>query len=306
LLSTVQDLGRRGAAWMGVSPSGAADGLSARMANRLLHNDDNAALLETTLSGISLELTCAARIAVTGADAPLIAAGQELPLWRAHALPAGTRLTIGAATLGVRNYLAFDGGIETPPVMGSCSTDVVSEFGGHLGRRLQRGDVFALKAPGDADEDMRLRDAAASRALTRLTPDMLSTLRDHVLHRPALLRVLPGPHAQRIAPRSRASLFGQAYRVSIHSNRQGLRLEGQPLAAGAAVELLSVGVCAGCVQLPNDGLPILLLSEHQTTGGYPIVLCVISADVARAAQLAPGDEMRFERTSYADAAKILV
>ncbi len=286
LLSTVQDLGRSGVGELGVSPSGAADALSARAANRLVGNPHGAAVIETTLTGFSFTALQTVHIAVTGAGAQLMVAGGKKPLWQSMRVRAGAEVKVSAAEHGLRNYVAFYGGIDVPLVLGSASTDVSAAFGG-LGRPLARGDKLGIHA---VEGEMPERDAC-------IRPSARPFWRQ-----PATLRVLPGPHVASFAPDDLERICAQTYRVSPRSNRQGLRLDGRPLVGHDGFDVISSGVCAGCVQMTSEGLPIVLLAEHQGTGGYAVPLALISADLPDAAQLRPGDELRFARVSFAEAA----
>jgi biotin-dependent carboxylase-like uncharacterized protein len=273
MLTCVQDLGRTGAGWMGVSPCGAADWYSARAANRLVGNDDGRPLIETTLSGTSFKISCDAVVAVTGADAPLAIGERVCERWVAHAAPAGSMVVVGAARRGVRSYIALDGGVQVPELFGSSSTDVTSGFGGRI---LERGDELALGP--DAKNVAAL--VGRQRSSLRLTTD-------------AVLRVLPG-----IDDRLTPPLLANTYTVSARSSRQALMLDaGRSGSAGAPADIASFGVTAGCVQIANDGTPMVLLVEHQTTGGYPVAACVIYADLPIAAQLRPGARVRFAMVS---------
>ena len=290
LLATTQDLGRAGAGVCGVSPAGAADWLSARIANRLVGNPPDAALIETTMTGVTFVALETLRIAVTGADAPVVIAGGDKPQWQSLRVRAGNQVKVGAATRGLRSYVAFAGGIDAPLLFGSASTDTTSGFGGP-GRALVRGDTLRLHPRDGELVETETTISGSSRPFWR---------------QPATVRVLEGPHAGRLSHTDLESLCAQTYRVSPRSNRQGLRLEGRPLAAGGGFDVLSCGVCAGCVQIASDGLPVLLLAEHQTTGGYAVALVAISADLPDAAQLRPGDGIRFQRVTRAQAVQALV
>jgi biotin-dependent carboxylase-like uncharacterized protein len=285
LFATVQDLGRRNVAALGVAPSGVADWLSARAANRIVGNPQAAALIETTMTGISFKALDTLLIAVTGADAQLQVAGGKKSLWQSHRIRAGTEVKLSAAERGLRSYIALYGGINVPMILGSASTDVSGAFGG-LGRAFARGDNIKLNAvEKDIPDDGRLIRASA-RPFWR---------------QPATLRVLAGPHAGRFSPNDLDFICTQAYRVSPRSNRQGVRLDGKPLGGHEGFDVVSCGVCSGCVQVSSDGLPIILLAEHQTTGGYAVPFTVITADLPDAAQLRPGDEVRFARVTFAEA-----
>lgn len=283
LLTTIQDLGRHGVGASGISPSGAVDRFSACAANRLVGNDDGAAVIETTMTGASFDATAPMVVAVTGAEASIVVGGRSRSAWRTLHLAAGDRIAIGPPTGGLRSYLAIGGGIVTPRVLASASTDVSGGFGG---RRLVPGDALEIgsDAVGDA-EPVSLAFPAAS-----LPP----------LRAPFALRALVGPDAATIGHEAIDALCSATFRGSARSSRQGLRLEGAPVPGGTG-DAISAGVCAGCVQLPGDGLPIVLLAEHQTTGGYPVALVVITADIGLAAQVKPGDDVRFERVDRAGA-----
>ena len=272
MLTCVQDLGRRGAGWMGVAPSGAADWYSARAANRLVGNVDDAALIETTLSGTSFKISRDAVVAVTGADAPLAIGERVCEAWVAHAALAGSMIVVGAARRGVRSYIALDGGVSVPELFGSSSTDVTSGFGGRI---LQRGDELVLGPV--------IKNASAligkRRPALRLPTD-------------ATLRVLPGLD-ERLTP----ALLANSYTVSARSSRQALMLDGGRSGATAPPDIVSFGVTAGCVQIASDGSPMVLLVEHQTTGGYAVAACVIYADLPVAAQLRAGTRIRFAMVS---------
>ncbi|HEY5094756.1 MAG TPA: biotin-dependent carboxyltransferase family protein [Candidatus Eremiobacteraceae bacterium] len=273
MLTCVQDLGRRGAGWMGVSPCGAADWYSARAANRLVGNDDGRALIETTLSGTTLKISSDAIVAVSGADAPLAIGERVCEPWVAHAAPAGSLIVVGAARRGLRSYIALDGGLRVPEVFGSSSTDVTSGFGGRI---LERGDEFEL------GPDAKRTASLVGRRLPSLR-----------LPTDALLRVLPGLDG-RLTP----SLLSNTYTVSARSSRQAMMLDGgRDGSAGAPSDIVSFGVTAGCVQIASDGAPMVLLVEHQTTGGYAVAACVIYADLPIVAQLRPGARVRFEMVS---------
>jgi biotin-dependent carboxylase-like uncharacterized protein len=270
-----------------VSPSGFADWLSARAANRVVGNAQNAALIETTMTGVSFKALRTLRIAVTGAVAQLNVSGGAKALWQSVRVRAGGEVKISVAQRGLRSYVAFYGGIDIPSVLGSPSTDITAGFGGVHGRALARGDMLSLRpTEGEFPEEDKAI-AVTARPFWR---------------QPALLRVLPGPHAKRLSPEDLAFVEKQTYRVSQRSNRQGVRLEGRAIPTRGGFDVLSSGVCAGCVQLTSEGLPIILLAEHQTTGGYAVPLVVITADLPDAAQMRPGDEVRFRVVTFPEAA----
>lgn len=278
LFTTIQDFGRPGYRASGVPLSGAADRVSLVVANSLVGNPPGAAAIECTLLGPTLRFDTAATVALAGAAFP------GLPAGRAIRVAAGTELALGHVTAGCRGYLAVAGGIDVPKVLGSRSTFVPAALGGFAGRVLRAGDRLAMG------------EVAAT--VTASLPLLLDTVR-----RPRVLRVVPGEHAEWFGD----AVWGQIFRTSNRSNRMGVRLEGQPLAAAngvgpvAAGSLRSIPVFPGTVQVPPDGGPIILLADAQTIGGYPVFGHVITADLPRAAQLRPGDEVCWQPVSLAEA-----
>jgi biotin-dependent carboxylase-like uncharacterized protein len=262
-LATVQDLGRPGYAHLGVPHSGAADRDSLRLANRLTGNPEGAAALELTFGGAALRFEEPAWIAVTGAP---VAGAMNSP----RHVPAGAVVEFGTPRAGVRTYVAVRGGIDVPAVLGSRSTDLLSglgpaplKAGDRLGVGPATGRITVDVAPGFEPEDE------------------------------PVLRFVAGPRDdwfETLEP-----LTCGAYEVTAQSNRVGVRLDGAPLTRRRDGELASEGMVTGAVQVPPDGLPIIFLPDHPTTGGYPVAATVITTDIARVAQLRPGQRVRFRR-----------
>jgi antagonist of KipI len=285
--TTVQDLGRHGYQQYGVPVGGAMDRHAFVLANRLVGNPDRDAALELTLKGPDLLFEQETVMAITGADLMPVLNGTVVPTWTSLQVPAGSRLAFGARRRGTRGYLAIAGGIDVPVIMGSRSTHVSSRTGGLQGRALLAGDVLVAGVPS---RDM---DSVIGRAVPeRLRPRYATT---------ALLRVLPGPQDDCFADGALELLTSHPYRLSSRSDRMGYRLEGPTLAHTGTGPWLSDGTAMGALQVPPDGQPILLMADRQTTGGYPKLAVVISADLHLAAQLMPGDTITFEATTLAQA-----
>jgi KipI family sensor histidine kinase inhibitor len=294
-LTTVQDLGRPGLAHLGVPPSGAADPGSLRRANELVGNDEDEACLEITLGRLALRFGCAAVVALTGAPAPIrlssADAGDDGPAHEtAFSVPAGSLLRLGAPPDGLRSYLAIGGGIAAPSVLASRSTDVLSGLGPPLLRPGGRLPVGRPRSRPDNRHGQQLRTArpAATSRSARATSPAASVTE---------LRVIAGPRDDWFAPAAMTALTGGSYQVTAASNRSGLRLAGAPLRRARERELPSEGMAAGSLQVSHDGQPILLLADHPTTGGYPVIGVVVSADLGVAAQLRPGQRIRFRLVS---------
>jgi KipI family sensor histidine kinase inhibitor len=282
-LATIQDLGRPGYAHLGVPRAGAADPGSLRRANRLVGNADGAAGLEVTLGRLQLRFHAAAVVAVTGAPAAVsVTAGTRdeaaAPGEIAIGVPAGAVLRLAAPADGLRTYLAIRGGIDVPAELGSRSADLLSGLGP---RPLRPGDRLPVGAAGPAPAPRATKTAAGP-------PGPPPDGKD-----PVTLRILAGPRDDWFDPAALRLLTGAGYQVTPASNRTGLRLSGPELSRARGGELPSEGVVAGALQVPPDGQPILLLADHQTTGGYPVIAVVHSADIGRAAQLRPGRRVRF-------------
>ncbi len=266
--TTVQDGGRYGWQHVGVPVSGPMDWWSFEAANRLVGNDPAAAALEVTLIGPELELGRDAIISVVGAAFELTVSGRPAPMNQAFAAGAGTRVSFGRRLRGARAYVAVDGGIAVPEIMGSRATHVTAALGGHEGRALRRGDVLPLGAP-------RAAEASGKRVKVPHLPD----------EEAGILRAVPGPEP---VPEA---FWDTTFTVSAQSDRMGFRLDGGPLPAPGS--LLSSGVAMGTVQATPSGTCVLLMADRATSGGYARIATVITADLPRAGQLAPGDRVRF-------------
>ena len=270
-LTTVQDTGRPGWAGIGVTRSGAADRSSAALANRLVGNPAGVAVLEVTAGGLRVRAERALLVALTGAPSPADVAGRPAP-WNAPLpVPAGAVLSLGAPSAGLRSYLAVRGGIDVPEVLGSRSTDTLSGLGPPP---LRAGDRLPVGPPGP---DQPVVDVAPVAAPGRT----------------AVLRVLPGPRRDWLAPSAWTALTTAAWTVGTASDRVGLRLAGPVLARAREGELASEGLVPGAVQVPPDGAPVLFLADHPVTGGYPVLAVVVTPDLPAAAQVRPGDVLRF-------------
>ncbi len=276
-LTTVQDLGRAGLAHLGVPASGAADASSLRLANSLVGNAAGAACLEVTLGRLVLRFDSAAVVAVTGAAVPVIVGNEEFGSGTAVAVPAGSVLRLGAPPTGLRSYVAIDGGIGVPPVLGSRSADCLSGLGP---RPLRPGDWLPVERPRSLlMEGLRPRPRAVGPALPATgTPE---------------LRVIAGPRDDWFGATALDVLAAASFVVTPASNRTGLRLSGPALRRSRPGELPSEGMAAGSLQVTHEGQLILLLADRPTTGGYPVIAVVVAADLGLAAQLRPGQQVRF-------------
>lgn len=282
------------------------DRFSARVANRLVGNDDGAAVLEMTLKGPTIEFEDDALIALSGADLSPRVADVSIPGWRALLVKAGTTLTFGPARWGCRAYLAVAGGIDVPEVMGSRSTHLRAGFGGYEGRALRGGDDLQRGAPSELAEEIAAgapRDTGQRTfALTqkRIGAQSIRSIFDR-----STVRYTTGCEARLFGAATRAAFDETTFTVSPASDRMGFRLTGRALEIDDEQELPSRGVAFGSVQVPRGGEPILLMADHQTTGGYPVIADVIAADLPLVAQRKPGDKLRFQRVDVGEAQRVL-
>lgn len=288
-LATVQDLGRPGFGHLGVPSGGAADAGSLIQANELVGNVAGAAGLEFTLGRAVLRFGCDAVVAVTGAAAAVTVGDGAAGYGTALRVPAGAVLRIGAPPAGLRTYLAVRGGIDTPLELGSRSADLLSGLGP---KPLRAGDVLPVGQPGSTGQPGTAGHSGHSGQPSR--PAGLPQPSAPAPGGAAALTVVPGPRDDWFTEGALELLCGEGYTVRPASDRTGLRLDGAALPRAIEGELASEGVVNGALQVPPDGRPILLLAGHQVTGGYPVIAVVVSADLGKAAQLRPGQAIRFQ------------
>jgi KipI family sensor histidine kinase inhibitor len=274
LLSLVEDIGRRWVADIGVPRAGAADPETMRLANRLVGNPDGAATIEVTAVGPTLRFSGDAHVAVVASAADGVSVcidGHAVATDSVSPVQPGQVVAIGRVSAGLRAYVAVAGGMATPLVMGSRSSDMLCGLGPGP---LMTGDQLDLGAP------------------TRPHGMLSHPLDPAPGPEPAVIQVIHGPH--RFPQSDRHELVARVWTVGAASNRIGIRLagEGRPLGAGAP-ETTSTAMVTGAIQVPRDGDPIILMPDHATLGGYPVIACVIAADLAKLGQLRPGDKVRF-------------
>lgn len=286
LLTTVQDRGRFRYQRYGVPVSGAMDTVALRVANRLAGNPEGAAALEMTLLGPQLRFLAPTRIALAGGDLGAVLDGRTIPSWAAAAVSSGETLSFDGAKSGIRGYLAVAGGIDVPIVLGSRSTYLRSKLGGYEGRALAAGDV--LEAPGVGHSHHV----------------WLAAMQDEthpVYGHDHELRVVLGPQDDRFTAGGLRTFLTSTYSVTPRSDRMGCRLAGPPIEHLSGADIVSDGSPLGAVQVSGDGQPIVLMADRGTAGGYTKIATVISVDVCRLAQAAPGDAIRFKAVSVAEA-----
>ena len=305
LLSTVQDRGRYGLQHLGVVPCGPMDPVAFELCNAAVGNRMGEAAIEITLLGPEIEFECTALVAICGAQFDATLAGQALPMNRPVMVEKGGILKTGRANLGSRAYLAVAGGIATAPVLGSRSTYLPAKFGGHEGRLLRAGDSLPLIDNVSAVSLKRYKSLSNKKAIADLrtvgwsTPALTLPERE-----PIVIHAIEGRHYAHFDAAARRAFFEATWKVTPDSNRMGFRLAGPVLARSEAIEILSEPACLGTVQVPANGMPIALMADHQTTGGYPKIAEIAAADVPRMAQLAPGGKVQFARCTLEQAGEL--
>ena len=271
--ATIQDLGRTGFAYLGVTTSGALDRGALRRANRLVGNRDDEAAIEVLYGGFTLEAITDQVMSVTGAVVPLTITSTDgvrpAPLESPFALRVSETIELGRPTSGLRNYVAFRGGLDVRPVLGSRSTDTLSGIGPPAivsGCRLSVGAPRSGSVVGNPE--------SAPEPVTEFL-------------------VVPGPRDDWFSPEEVERFYSREWLVTAKSNRIGVKFDGAALVRDRPGELPSEGTVRGAIQIPPDGLPVLFLADHPVTGGYPVIGVVASAELDHAAQLVPGSRIRF-------------
>jgi len=292
ILTSVQDLGRYGYGRYGVAPSGALDSFALRIANLLVGNRSDQACLEIMLLGPAIKALEDVVVAVTGGNLQPRRDKQPLAMWRSQILKKGDILSFSSPLSGFRAYVAVGGGISVPRVMGSRSTNFSSGFGGFQGRALKKNDILTSE---NHSQCVKTESRSFNAAWIPVYPDNWS------------LRVIWGPQDDHFPAESRVSFLDATYIMSADSDRTGIRLQGPVIRQKPDIQasIISEGVISGSIQIPGDGLPIIILGET-VTGGYRKIATVISADLPLLGQIKPGDSMRFTAVSLDEARQALI
>lgn len=284
LMTSIQDLGRRGGRRLGVAGSGAMDARALRAANGVVGNDPGSAAIELTFPGPTVRAVADAEIAIAGADFDACLNTTPIEPLMATRLRPGDVISFQVPRRGQWLYLALAGGVDVPPVFGSRSTYARGGLGGIDGRVLRAGDVLGAGEPSRVRRAQRPADAASP-----VGP----------------MRVVVGPQAEYFAADAQAALLGLPFELTMQRDRSGMRLRGPRLGHRGSAEIFSDGLLPGSIQVPADGGPVIILADGPTTGGYPKIASVITADLDRLAQCGPGERLRFEAVTVAAAHVLL-
>jgi antagonist of KipI len=300
-LTSVQDVGRTGFRRSGVSLSGALDAHGMRVANVLVGNEENAAGLEVTFGMVRLAFDDERLVAWCGGPFSVRVGDDDLPSGHVRFVGKSEELMLVAPNSGGRAWLAISGGIDVPLVLGSRSTDLRGHFGGYEGRALRDGDVLPL----DKERRFTNRRLKSDGGLESAAPWGAPATWASPDRNKAILRIVKGTDWGLFTSEAQQSLVSSAFNVTPDSDRMGVRLEGPDLKRTEASDLRSEAVAPGTLQVPPNGQPILLLGDCQTIGGYPKIAHVITVDLPIAAQLWPGDPVRFHEVSLGEAQTLL-
>lgn len=290
MMTTVQDMGRFGYQQFGVSASGVMDPRSTSIANILVGNDENEAVLECTMMGPHIRFDQATCIAITGGDLGPTVDGVPVDNYRAFLVNAGQVLRFTMIKSGCRAFIAFAGGLDIPVVMGSRSTNMKAKIGGFQGRKLEKDDVIKFRAPKTDLKNLGIR---------HISPEF----------RPRAeytLRVVLGPQDDAFTELGIKTFLSSVYTLTPEFDRMGCRLEGEVIEHVKDGNIISDGIAFGAIQVPSAGKPIIMLADRQTTGGYTKIANVITADFRILGQLKAGDKVRFEQVSIKAAQEALL
>ncbi|MEG2173922.1 MAG: biotin-dependent carboxyltransferase family protein [Oscillospiraceae bacterium] len=288
MLTTVQDGGRVGYQQFGVSVAGVMDPRSAAIANLLVGNKEEEAVVEMTMLGPRLTFTTSNLIAITGGDFAPQLDGRPMELYCATLASPGMVLSFASPRTGCRAFIAFAGGLDLPIVMGSRSTDLRAGLGGFRGRKLQPGDEISFRMPQTTLPNLECR---------RMKPERFGQTEKR-------LRVVMGPQDDLFTPSGIETFLSTCYTVSNRFDRMGCCLDGKAIAHLEDGNIISDGISFGAVQVPSGGYPIIMLADRQTTGGYAKIANVISTDLPIIAQAKSGDSIRFEKVDIHTAQRL--
>lgn len=286
ILSLIQDSGRYGQHAIGLTSGGPLDKLSFDWANRLCGNDKNAATIEVSFGGISLEAQVDTQMVVTGGDAQLTINSNNADSWRTHAIKAGDKIELKFSQNATRHYIAVTGGFEVEHMFGSAATVAREKLGGLDGTPLKSGDILTCEASSNTQQNTLNKE-----------------------HRPdysgdVALRVVLGYQKDHFSDLQQQRFFTSDFTLSDRCDRMGFRLTGPEIESDTN-GILSEGICYGAIQIPSDGQPIILLNDRQTIGGYPKIGSVFSLDLPKLTQRAPNTKVRFEAISMDEAQCLL-
>ena len=288
---TIQDLGRSGFQRYGMPVSGAMDSFALRIGNQLLGNKENAAGIEISTPGLSLEVLNQTIITITGADFNPTINDSPNPMWKVLRVRKGDIISFTKIKNGCRSYLLVAGGIDVPDVLGSKSTYVRGKIGGLEGRPLKKLDIINIGKPNEG--------------LENITGRKVSNINIPIYQEENEIKVILGPQDDYFTKDGLHTFLSSTYEITVNSDRMGYRLRGPKIDSENGVDIITDGIPLGSIQITKDGMPIVMLSDRQTTGGYAKIATVISVDIDKFAQMKPGNKIKFTGINLEEAHKFL-
>jgi biotin-dependent carboxylase-like uncharacterized protein len=288
-LSTVQDSGRFGYQKFGMPTAGAMDKYSYKIANLLVDNKEDEAVLEYTLKGPKLKFGNDAIIAITGAESIVKVNGEKIKMWQSHYIEKDSILEILPAQKGLRGYVAFKSGFDLPKIMGSKSTYLRGNLGGYEGRKLKNGDILKI------NKKLSRKNYVFKSLDKKHRPDFSQKK----------IRVILGPQDDCFTQNGISKFFNSEFKISTQADRMGYRLEGPEIEHKNGADIISEGIAEGSIKVAGNGKPIIMLADSQTTGGYTKIGTVITTDIDIVSQKRPGDLISFEKLDLKKAQKLL-
>jgi len=288
IYTTIQDIGRYHYQKSGIPVNGAMDAFSCKVANILVGNSEDEACFEATLVGPELQFDSDMYIAVTGADISPNLNGKEIEMWVALKVSRGDILSFGTVKSGCRCYISVSGGLDVPVVMGSRSTYVRGKIGGYEGRILKAGDQI--------NTGQKVGKCAI---LVKLPENFIPIYKNEIT-----VRVIPGPQDDYFTKEGIKTFISFEYCVTNEADRMGYRLDGPKITHINGADIVSDGITIGSIQIPGNGLPIIMMADRQTTGGYTKIATIITPDIDHVAQLKPGDKIRFKPITIEEAYEV--
>lgn len=287
LLTTIQDLGRWGYQRYGMSVAGSMDHFSTRVANWLVGNDENEAVLEATMMSPEIQFLCDEVISITGANMKPKINGEPVPMWTSLLVRADDKLSFSASVSGIRTYIAFSTGIDVPQIMNSKATFLKGKVGGLEGRKLAKEDELPL--------GNKIIPDSGSYLPIKFNPEYKND---------DTIRVVLGPQDDYFSKEAIDTFLNSEYKITSEADRMGYRLDGEKIEHIEGADIISDGIVFGSVQVPGHGSPIIMMADRQTTGGYTKIATVITPDLSKLAQMKPGGKVKFERVSIEEAQNI--
>ena len=302
IYSSIQDYGRWGYQQYGIPVSGAMDGFSARLANIICGNDEDEPLIELTLHGVEIIFNEPACISLTGGGSRIFINDIEITFNKLIKVDSSSILKLKPTRSGCRSYLAVQGGLDIKKEMGSASTYTPASLGGLNGQALKTGDMISFsrkKALHEKANEIMVIDKGFASSSWQVSTPVTQPMRDTIN-----IKICIGPEWDLFQTDTQEKFFKLPYSISVKANRMGIHLEGPTIALTEKKEMISTPVTRGIIQVTNEGLPIILMADAQTTGGYPRIARVCSADLSILAQCRPGDKILFHQITAAESTKL--